>query len=137
MFELILAKIGLVAFILYTSFFFVINGNKTLESISSTSYISKEKFGTTLPFTLICVICSVCLFPLWVAVSPAYYQFLVFISCLGVMFAGSTPFFKQEFEGKIHYTSGIMAFIGGLTWLLVTSNWPTALAIGLICGIWT
>ena len=105
----ILLIVGLIIFILYNAFFIWLNKGVP-ESISETSYISKNKFGVTWPFTAICFISAVCIFPLWITVTPEFYQFVVFLSCSGMIFAGCSPLFKEKFEGTIHYTSGMVAF---------------------------
>lgn len=128
---------GLTFFILYNIFFYGLNDWQIPESISATSYMSMDVFGTTFPFTLLCLISAITLFPSWIAVSPQMLQWLPFISCSGMIFAGSTPLFKGEFEGKIHNASGIVAFVAGMLWLVLTSNWITLGAIIAIGGIWT
>lgn len=136
-FDLFLIIFGLCIFIYYNILFTVFNNDETPESISATSYISRELFDTTAPFTVLCISSAVCLFPLWVAVTPDIYQFLVFLSCMGMLFAGTTPLYKQEFEGKIHYTGGIIAFVCGLIWLILTHCWITLAAIVGLGGLWT
>lgn len=137
MVETIFLYVGLVFFILYNVFMTFVNNKEIPESISETSYISKEHFGTTIPFTALCIISAVCIFPLWILVSPVNFEFLVFLSCTGMMFAGTTPLFNQKFDGRIHYTSGIIAFISGIAWLLLTHNYITLGLIAIIGGIWT
>ena len=132
----ILLIIGLIIFILYNAFFIWLN-KEVPESISETSYISKNKFGVTWPFTVICLISAVCIFPLWVTVTPEFYQFVVFLSCAGMMFAGCSPLFKEKFEGTIHYTSGMVAFVAGLAWLILMGQWITLGLIALLGGIRT
>ena len=137
LFEYILVIVGLIGFIIYNICFTYINNNKTPQSISATSYISREKYGTSLPFVALCIIAAVFLFPLWIDKTPDEYQFLVFLACAGVLFAGSTPLYRQEFESKIHYTGGTIAFVCGLLWLILMHQWITLGLIGLIGGIWS
>ena len=135
--ETIMVEIGIFIFAIYNLFFTSLNKWKLPESISATSYLSKENYNTTWPFTMICIVSVVCLFPLWIAVSPVIWQFLVFLSCAGILFAGSTPLYKEKFESRIHYTGGIIAFVSGLLWLTFTSNWVSLITIGLIGGLFT
>lgn len=137
LFEYILVIVGLIGFIIYNIYFTYLNDDKTPQSISATSYISRERWGTTLPFTGLCVISAICLFPLWIDKTDDNYQFLVFLACAGVLFAGSTPLYRQEFESKIHYTGGIIAFVCGLLWLILMHQWITLGAIAVIGGIWS
>ena len=135
--ELSLLYTGIIIFVLYCIAAIVLNGWNLPESISATSYLSKDKFSTTAPFTIICIICAVCLFPAWIAVSPENLQFLTFLSCAGMLFAGSTPLYKEELASKVHYTGGIVAFVCGLLWLVFTSNWTTISVIAIIGTVWT
>lgn len=132
----ILLIFGLVFFVLYNIQMVYLNKGIP-ESISATSYLCKEKYGTTWPFTLLCIISAVCMFPLWVTLTPDFYQFLVFLSCSGMIMAGCSPLFKEKFEGIIHYTSGRIAFAAGLVWLILMGQWITLGVIGVIGGIWT
>ncbi len=132
----ILLIVGLIIFVLYNAFFIWLNKGVP-ESISETSYISKNKFGVMWPFTAICFISAVCIFPLWITVTQEFYQFVVFLSCSGMIFAGCSPLFKEKFESTIHYTSGMVAFATGLAWLLLMGQWITLSLIALLGGIWT
>lgn len=133
----VIVGIGLLIFISYVVFSISLNKWRLPESISATSYIFKDRFNVTWPFILLCIISAVFLFPLWVTVSPVTWQFLAFLSCAGILFAGSTPLYKEEFEGKIHYAGGITAFISGLLWLSFTSNWYSLIIIVLIGSLIT
>ena len=135
--ELSLLYTGIIIFVLYCISAIVLNDWTLPESISATSYLSKDKFSTTAPFTIICIICAVCLFPAWIMVSPEKLQFLTFLSCAGILFAGSTPLYKEELTSKVHYTGGIVAFICGLLWLVFTLNWITISTIAIIGTVWT
>ena len=133
----ILLLTGCTVFVIYNILAWLLNGRETPESISSTSYLSKEKFGTTLPFTMICVVCSVCLLPAWISVSPTTWEFLTFLTCAGILFAGSTPLYREDLAKTVHYAGGIVAFVCGLLWLLATCQWISLAAITVIGGIWT
>lgn len=136
--EQILLLITLVIFIIYNVYMTYLNGWKLPESISETSYISKERFGTTVPFSLMCILCIIGILPIWMLKSPEIWQFLVFFSCGGMLFAGATPLFKERFEAKIHYTSGIIAFTSGILWLCVTHYWlsiGTIISVSYICSV--
>ena len=137
LFEYILAIVGLIGFIIYNICFTYINNNKTPQSISATSYISREEYGTSLPFVALCIIAAVFLFPLWIDKTPDEYQFLVFLSCAGMLFAGSTPLYRQEFESKVHYTGGAIAFVCGIAWLILMHCWISLASIAIVGGVWT
>lgn len=132
-----LAIAGILLLTVYVIWMRKLNGNNLPESLSATSYISKENLGISLPFTLMCIICVVCLFPLWITVSKEIYQFLAFLSCAGILFAGSTPLYREEFESKIHYVSGITSFVCGILWLILSKCYVPLCLIAVIGGVWT
>lgn len=136
MLEVLLCFIGLGIFIAYNIAMSIIN-NGIPDSISQTSYISKRIYGVTWPFTMICVLSGVCIWPLWISLSPEEYKFLVFIACAGVIYVGSTPLYKEDIQRKIHYTAGPIAFCAGLMWLLLMKLYIPLGAIAVIGGIWT
>ena len=135
--EKILVIIGLIVLVVYCRYTIWLNGNKIPESISYTSYIFREEFGITWPFTALCVISAVTLFPMWVGVTPDNYEFLSFISCAGMLFAGSTPLYKQDFEGVIHYTGGATAFVAAVIWLLCMRLYIPIGIIAVVGGVVT
>lgn len=120
----------------YCVFMTIINDYKLPESISETSYISDRRLGTTVPFTIMCIICAFGILPLWLTVSSETWKFLAFISCASMVFAGCTPFFKESYEKSVHYVAGIVAFVSGLLWLLATNWIPLAViwVAGTILG---
>ena len=79
------------------------------ESISATSYIYNNKYKKYYLFTFYCLLIGVGLLPIWISLSIEAIQCLAFISCVGIMFAGVTPFFNEAHHKAIHYTAGIMA----------------------------
>lgn len=103
------------------------------ESVSATSYLFNEKNGKHWWFTIICFIVSFGLFGPWIEISKESYQFLVFLTCGGIIFAGCSPFFRESFHKTIHYTSGILAFICCVAWLLL-SGYGTLLGVmAILC----
>lgn len=88
------------------------------ESISATSYILKPWL-----FTAYCLLTAGVLMPQWLEASSDSLCFLVFISCGGMVAAGVTPyFFKDKFEGRIHYIAGIVSFISYLVWMICSGS---------------
>lgn len=129
--EVILLLISLVCFILYNVFVLMDFGLP--ESISATSYLFKEKYNKHWLFSILCGIIVVGLFPLWVTLSVESYQFLVFLTCAGILFAGCTPLFREDLQKYVHYTSGIIAFISVVIWLIVCGHVLSIINIMLLC----
>ena len=91
------------------------------ESISETAYLENRKPWM---FSLYCLLTGLILLIPWIEATPETWQFLVFFSCMGMMFAGATPLFKTEFQAPIHYTAGAISIVTWIAWmLLVGSHW--------------
>lgn len=97
----------------------IIRSNAVPESISSTSYFYKETLGKPYLFTLYVLLTVGILFPIWIGRHDNEWQFLVFLSCGGILFTGFTPFFRESFEKPIHYTAGILAVLSCIAWMLL------------------
>ena len=119
--------VGLILFVLYNIGILVINHGKAPVSVSETSYILQQRLGKNYHFlfTAICAIVCFTFIPMWMEVTPDNLQFLVFLSCAGVLFAGATPFFRESFEKPIHYTSGIISAVAYILWFVLVgeANW--------------
>lgn len=104
------------------------------ESISETSYLKNRKPWM---FSAYCLLTGLTLIIPWIEATPETWQFLVFFSCLGMMFAGVTPFFKSKFEAPIHYTSGAISVATWIAWMLLVGNpWHLLICVvlyGVIC----
>lgn len=105
------------------------------ESISVTSYIFQENGKKYYFFSIFCAIVAIILFPIWINISHENYQFLTFLSCMGIAFAGATPFFKEEFNKPIHYTAGIIAVTAYLIWMILSGFYTLLLIEGICIGI--
>lgn len=95
------------------------------ESISELSYLWNAQY-----FSIFCISLAFSLLPAWITQTPEVYQFICFLSCAGIIAAGTTPFFKESFQAKIHYTGGIIAMLCWLIWMVLEKEW-TALLIDL------
>ena len=120
MIENIFLLILLLITVLYNGYV-IIKSESIPESISATSYFFKDRFNKPYLFTLYCVSTVAILFPIWLGKSPEEWQFLVFLSCGGILFAGVTPFFREDFEKPIHYIAGIIAVISCIIWMFLNN----------------
>lgn len=108
------------------------------ESISATAYIEGRKSWY---FSVYSIGTGVLLLIPWIEVTSETWQFLVFISCMGMIFAGATPLFKSKFQAPIHYTAGIVSVLAWIAWMILVGNpWHLLACVGLyiiICvGNW-
>lgn len=81
-------------------------------SLSSTYYSSNKKPWFTITMLLVTALMMISLLD----VSEEKWQWLVFISCMGNVMCAVAPNFKEELEGKIHYTGAIIACIISQIW---------------------
>lgn len=99
------------------NFYIVFRHKGIPESISQTSYIFNQINGKYYLFSCYCVLIVAILFPIWVDFSLDSYKFLTFLSCTGILFAGSTPLFRESYQKLVHYGSGILAIIAYILWM--------------------
>lgn len=101
------------------------------ESISETSYLWNKINW----FTIYCMsIVGTIIIP-WIDMTPSSYQFLCFLSCVGILMAGSTPLFKEKFEGTVHYAGGILAMLGWIIWAIISGYWGVLILDAIITAI--
>ena len=132
----VLVLIGLQVFVIYAIFMTWICRDVP-ESVSETSYRLKERYGVTLPFTLLCMMSALSIFPSWVGQTPEKYQFLPFLATVGMMFAGATPLFRERFHAAIHYTSGAVSFLAGIVWMIAMRHYTPVYIIAGAGLVWT
>lgn len=89
-------------------------------SLSDTYYILKEKHRPSWLFQLAMVLCPMLLVPVWLELSSESVQFLSFLACGGLMFVGTAPLFKEEFQRKVHFGGTIVAVQGTTLWLVLS-----------------
>lgn len=104
--------------IVYNAYFWK---NKVLpESISATSYLLINNQRNEKWFSLFCISIGFTLFVPWLTISQDMWRFLVFLCCSGIVFAGTTPFYRESYQKYIHYISGMIALIAYITWMMVS-----------------
>lgn len=109
------------------------------ESISETSYIwerdcqhnQKLIIHNAHLFSLYCAVISFLIFWPWISLTCENWQFLSFLGCMGILAAGSTPFFKESRQAPIHYGGGVLVFLCWIMWMIILDAW---LILG-VCGL--
>ena len=131
---MILSIILILITLLYNSFV-IIKYKKIPESLSETSYLlggNKRYF-----FTAYCFIISICLLPILLEISIL--QFLPFIFCGGLLFAGCSPLFREGLDKPIHYIFSILAFIAYIFYMIFCMGWiwliGYLMALSVLCAI--
>ena len=111
---------------------FIYNGyvlmkyKKIPESLSETSYLfggNKRYF-----FTLYTLCISGFLLPLLLTYTSEMLEFLPFIFCGGILFAGFSPLFKEKIDKEVHYTAALISFISFIFYLVFYMGWQWFLA---------
>lgn len=89
------------------------------SSISATFYSLEHKlwFGATMWLT------AGLLMPAILEVTPDCYQFTAFLACIGMMFVGVAPNFREGIERKVHTAGAIMCILFSQVWVLLTCPW--------------
>ena len=111
----ILSIICLIITILYNGFI-IIKYKRIPESLSETSYMLSDKRYL---FTIYCLLVSFLIMPEMLELTPEQYQFLPFIFCAGLMFAGASPLFKTGMDRYVHYISAYTAFIAFIFYIIL------------------
>ena len=92
-------------------------------SLSDTYYQLKKRNRPAWLFQMAMIIPAMLLMPVWIDRSTDDLQFLAFLSCGGLMFVGSAPLFKEEFQGRVHYTGTAISGIAAILWLCLSEMW--------------
>lgn len=126
-----LTIITLVITLLYNSYV-IIKYKKIPESLSETSYL----FGGNKRylFTGYCIITSFCLLPMLLEITMTL-QFLPFIFCGGLLFAGCSPLFRSGLDKPIHYIFSGLAFIAYLCYIMLCMGWVWLIGYLIILSI--
>lgn len=100
-------------------------------SISETYYKIKHKFW----FAVAIIGTAALLMPAILEVTPEQYQFLAFLACVGMIFTGVAPNFREGIEKKIHIAGAFMCLVFSQWW--VASIYPFILILWLLYLIYT
>lgn len=114
---------GMVLLLTYSAFSALLIGHLPI-SLSDTYYeMRRQRKGWI--FTLTLISTAATLLPIWLDKTEGeWYQFLVFLSCVAVLFVAVTPDYKKDLERKIHYTAAYLACGSVIVYNIVSGNWP-------------
>lgn len=85
-------------------------------------------------FQVVMVFIAVMLYPVWISVSPDELIGLVFASCASLLFVASAPCFREELQGKVHYSASIVCCVSAFLWQILEGLWDVTLWFSLIFG---
>lgn len=92
-------------------------------SLSDTYYQLKKRNRPAWLFQVAMIVPAMLLVPVWIEISPENLQFLAFLACGGLMFVGTAPLFKEEFQSKVHYTGTAISGLAAILWLCLSGMW--------------
>lgn len=104
-------------------------------SLSDTYYQLKKRNCPAWLFQLAMIVPAVLLMPVWIECSSENTQFLAFFACGGLMFVGTAPLFKEEFQSKVHYAGTVVAGLSTILWVCFSGMWYLPAIIFPIAGI--
>lgn len=105
-------------------------------SLSDTYYRLEKRGRPAWLFQLAMVVPAMLLVPVWLECSSEGIRFLAFLGCGGVMFVGTAPLFKEEFQGRVHYAGTAISGTAAILWLCLSGMWLLPLAtMGAAVGI--
>ena len=122
---LTIITINIILFCLYNIYIIYKYGLPT--SLSETAYMLEKRYWL---FTILCLVTGFSILPIWFNIGSSDWDFLKFLSMIGLAFTGVTPMFKEGLDKPVHYTSSIITCICMLLWLGLNGFW-WSLCIGI------
>ena len=92
-------------------------------SLSDTYYQLKKRNRPAWLFQAAMVVPAMLLIPVWIDCSNESFQFLAFLACGGLMFVGTAPLFKEEFQSKVHYVGTVASGLATILWGCFAGMW--------------
>lgn len=89
------------------------------SSISATFYKLRYKAW----FTITMFLTAGLLMPVILVITPEDYQFVAFLACIGMMFVGVAPNFREGIDKKVHTTGAVLCILFSQVWVLLTCPW--------------
>lgn len=65
------------------------------------------------------------IFPVWLELTE--YQFLSFLTCGGLLFVASAPFYRLPLQGAVHYSSAVVCCVSAVLWQVLDGLWDITL----------
>ena len=92
-------------------------------SLSDTYYQLKKRNRPAWLFQIAMIVPAMLLMPVWIECSSENLQCLAFLACGGLMFVGTAPLFKEEFQSKVHYAGTVIAGLATILWVCLSGMW--------------
>ena len=127
MIALIIAQVILIASLLFYNKYM----GSLPASISDSYYeLNERKQGRGHLFTFFCWLIAMLIMPVWLTASREALEFLAFLSCAGMLFAGTAAEFQSgKMDKRVHFISAFTGAGGSLIWLLLSGFWYVIVAM--------
>lgn len=110
---------------------FSVSYTKDIPVSFSATYYTLGKYGWL--FQLVMYSVGFSLMPLWI--SSTEYEWLAFLSCAGLLFVASTPFYRTSLQGQVHYSSAVLCCVCAVVWQILEGLWDVTLFWGFVGGM--
>lgn len=91
-------------------------------SVSDIYYLLPPKKRVPIFYGWICLV-AIPLMILWLDITENQtFQFLVFLSCAGLLFVGAAGDFKQKLTQKVHIGGALICAISAILWVFIYTN---------------
>lgn len=74
-----------------------------------------------------------CILPVWLELTE--YQYLSFLTCGGLLFVASAPFYRLPLEGFVHYSSAVVCCVSAVLWQILEGFWDITMLWAFLCGM--
>lgn len=80
---------------------------------------------------------AVTLYPVWFSASSEELIGLAFASCASLLFVASAPCFREELQGKVHYSAAVVCCVSVFLWQILEGLWDVTLWFVFLAGMLT
>ena len=133
-YSLVSISLCLIGMLVYNGYV-IIRYKKIPVSLSETAYIlgGESSLGRYW-FTLYCLFTAATVLPSLFMCTKESLEFLPFLVCTGLLFAGFSPAFKSSVEKEVHYVSAIISFISFLLYGIFYMSWYWLVSYLVVLG---
>ena len=117
----------ILSIVLYSVFMGLVYTNYHPYCISNSYYVIKNQNL----FTYWIILVAFLIFPSWVEITPIVYQFLPFLSVVGLCLVGIFPKFLES-DRPIHIMGAVLACVISIIWNIVTQTYIIPLLLLLV-----
>ena len=126
----------LISFLIFVSYNGIIASVFGVPDSLSDSFYNIRKHNGGMLFTLFCWATAFPLLIFWIDILDYDWNFLPFIACVGLMFVGTAPAFKDhELERKVHIWSALICISASYLWSMLYGSIFITISFIIISGL--